>query len=127
MIAMGVVLVVIGSFIIFFNISLAALQDYIKWEAIDDTHARATITYYNISATGIFTFNESGEMLSFTTDDRALYNNDGSIEHVRWSAICGNYKEQNGYKLPTKFKAVWHYDDGNFVYFDGDNIRIEYY
>jgi hypothetical protein len=27
-----------------------ALQDFIKWEEIDETHAKATITYYGISA-----------------------------------------------------------------------------
>ena len=32
----------------------AALQDYITWEAVDDLHARATISYYGISASGMF-------------------------------------------------------------------------
>ncbi len=104
----------------------AALQDYITWEGIDETHARAVITYGDISAQGIFTFGETGEMLSFTTDDRALYQTDGTVEHVRWSAVCGDYREQDGYCLPTALQAVWHYSDGDLVYFDGKNVRIEY-
>jgi len=49
----------------------AALQEYVTWEAIDDLHAKAAMSYYGISVSGIFTFNESGEMLSFETDDRS--------------------------------------------------------
>jgi hypothetical protein len=97
----------------------AALQDYIVWEAIDDSHAKATISYYGISAGGIFTFNEQGEMLSFTTDDREASSTDGTSEKVKWSVVCGDYKETNGIKKPTVFQAVWHYDDGDLVYFNG--------
>jgi len=105
----------------------AALQKDIQWETVDDTHAKATMTYKSISVQGIFTFNEEGEMLSFATNDRPLYDTDGSIEHVRWSAVCSDYHEQNGYLLPTKLKAVWHYNDGDFVYFDGNNFKVEYH
>ena len=47
-----------------------ALQDYIQWEELDETHAKATITYYGISASGIFTFDRNGAMVSFDTKDR---------------------------------------------------------
>lgn len=104
----------------------AALQEYIQWEEIDDTHAKAIIKYYDITASGIFTFSEDGEMLSFTTEDRAVTNPDGTMEYVKWSVVCGNYNEENGIKHPTMFQAVWNYDDGDFVYFDGNNIKIEY-
>ena len=104
----------------------AALQDYIVWEAIDDLHAKATINCYGISASGIFTFNEKGEMLTFTTDDREAASMDGTSEKVRWSIICADYKETNGIKKPTVFKAIWNYDDGDLVYFDGKGIITEY-
>ncbi|MEL7567149.1 MAG: DUF6544 family protein [Dehalobacterium sp.] len=103
----------------------AALQDYISWQAIDDYHAKATISYYGISASGIFTFNEKGEMLSFTTDDREAVSTDGTSEKVKWSVVCGDYKEINGIKKPTAFQAVWHYDDGDLVYFKGKGTISE--
>jgi len=104
----------------------AALQDYIIWQEIDDLHSQATITYYGITASGIFTFNENGEMLSFTTDDREATATDGTSEKVRWSAVCMEYVETNGIKKPTVLQAIWHYDDGDLVYFDGKDIVIEY-
>jgi len=102
-----------------------ALQDYIIWEEIDDLHAKATISYYGISASGIFTFNEKGEMLSFTTDDREATSTDGMSEKVKWSTVCSDYVETNGIKKPTAFQAIWHYDDGDLVYFDGKDTIVE--
>lgn len=104
----------------------AALQDYMVWEAIDDLHAKATITYYGISTSGIFTFDEKGEMVSFTTDDREAASIDGTSEKVRWSVVCKEYKEINGIKKPTVFRAIWHYDDGDLVYFNGKGTITGY-
>ncbi len=104
----------------------AALQDYIIWEEIDDLHAKATITYYGISTSGIFSFNEKGEMLYFTTDDREAASTDGTSEKVKWSVVCNEYREINGIKKPTVFQAIWHYDDGDLVYFDGKGTITAY-
>lgn len=104
----------------------AALQDYIVWEEMDDLHAKASISCYGITAGGIFTFIENGEMLSFTTDDRMATAIDGTSEKVKWSAVCSEYVEANGIRRPTVLQAVWHYDDGDLVYFDGKDIVIEF-
>lgn len=103
-----------------------AIQDYIKWEEIDDLHAKATISCYGISASGIFTFSENGKMLSFVTDDRSAVATDGSSETIKWSVVCDEYIEVNGIKKPTVYQAVWHYDDGDLVYFDGKGTIMEY-
>ena len=65
-------------------------------------------------------------MTSFTTDDRVATETDGTAKKVKWTAICRDYKESNGIKKPTILKAIWHYDDGDQIYFDGDQIQIEY-
>jgi len=106
-----------------------ALQDYIKWESIDDTHAKATINYYGISASGIFTFNEEGAMVSFRTKDRVATNMDGSTTEAEWSAIICGYKEVNGLKYPDKLQSIWHYEEGDSTYFNENksSVSIEYY
>ncbi len=96
-----------------------ALQEYIVWEDIDDLHAKATIFHYGISASGIFTFNINGEMLAFTTNDRSAVSTDGSNEKVKWSVRLSDYVQSNGIRVPTDFKAIWNYNDGDLVYFDG--------
>ena len=104
----------------------AALQDFIVWEEIDDLHAKATISCYDITASGIFAFKENGEMLSFTTDDREATSTDGMSEKVKWSAVFSKYKETKGIKKPTAFQAFWHYDDGDLLYFDGKGVALEF-
>ena len=103
------------------------LQDYITFEEINDFEVRATITYGGQTASGIFTFNEQYEMISFTTNDRAVAGTDGSMEYIPWSAICNEYQLfPSGIKYPTKFQAVWNYPDGDFVYFDGVISEVSY-
>lgn len=103
------------------------LQDYITFEEINDFEVRATINYKGQTASGIFTFNERYEMISFTTNDRAVANTDGTMEYIPWSALCGEYAAaENGIKYPTKFQAVWNYPDGDFTYFDGTISEVFY-
>lgn len=104
----------------------AAIQDYIIWEEVDALHAKATMSYYGNTASGIFTFRENGEMLSFTTDDREAITTDGKSEKVKWSVVLGDYEEIEGIKKPTLFQAIWHYDDGDLLYFDGKDVVIEF-
>lgn len=96
------------------------LQDYISFEEISDYEVKATIYYAGQSASGIFTFNEQHEFVSFTTNDRGVTNPDGIMEYIPWSAVCSEYEfSERGTRYPTKFKAIWNYPEGDFVYFDG--------
>ncbi|HEX3012470.1 MAG TPA: DUF6544 family protein [Syntrophomonadaceae bacterium] len=103
-----------------------ALQDFIVWKEIDQNHAMAAISYYGISASGIFTFDDNGAMTSFTTDDREYADTKGNLQKVKWSAICEDYKNVNGIMHPTTLKAVWHFNTGDLVYFDGRDTVIKY-
>ena len=103
------------------------LQQYITLEEINDFEVQATISYEGQTASGIFTFNEQYEMISFTTNDRAVTGTDESMEYVPWSALCGEYQTvASGIKYPSKFQAVWKYPDGDFVYFDGVISEVSY-
>lgn len=103
------------------------LQDYITFEEIDDYHVSATISFEGQTASGVFTFNENYEYISFTTNDRAVANNDGTMEYIPWTAACSDYQlSDNGIKYPTRFSAIWNYPDGDFVYFDGEISSVSY-
>lgn len=105
-----------------------SLQDYIEWEEIDDTHAKATITYYGISAGGVFTFDENGAMLSFKTNDRVATGMDGTTRQVEWSAIVSDYQIVNGVKQPKVLQSIWHYPEGDSIYFNENksDVSIEF-
>lgn len=108
-------------------IPAVALQSYISWEDVDDTHAKATISYYGIECSGLFTFSNEGLMLSFTTNDRRATGMDGSSQAVPWTAMLSDYSLKNGVLLPTVLQAVWNYSEGDLLYFDGRNVEIEYF
>lgn len=104
------------------------LQDYIRWEPIDGHHAKAVISYYGITASGTFTFNDLGEITAFTTKDRAIYSSDGTMSYEKWTITCEHYVENaNGIKHPTMIKAIWNLKDGDFTYFDSSNLQVEYF
>jgi hypothetical protein len=104
----------------------AALQKFIVWEEIDDRHVKATISHFGKQASGIFAFGESGELLSFTTDDREATSPNGQSQRVRWSAVFSNYEKTRGIRKPTVFQAIWHYEEGDLLYFDGQGVKIEF-
>ena len=58
------------------------LQDYISFEEISDYEVKAIIRHGGQTASGIFAFNEQYEFVSFTTNDRAVSNTDGSMEYI---------------------------------------------
>ena len=89
------------------------LYNDITFEEIDEHDVRATISYNGMTAGGIFTFNDDHEMVSFYTEDRKQ---DGTP----WSVRCSEYTDHDGIKSPSKMQIVWHYPEGDIVYFDGE-------
>lgn len=103
----------------------ALLKDFITFKQVDEHTVEATITNKGVSASGVFHFNDSYEMISFTTNDRGQIAPDGSIEYTPWEAQCENYKEySDGIKRPTVFRAIWKNKGGDFIYFDGKISRV---
>jgi len=106
----------------------AALQDFVKWETVDDTHAKASISWKGISASGVFSFAENGELLAFRTGDRVAIDMDGKETKAEWSAFFRKYHSANGLLQPTVIQSVWHYAEGDCVYFNQNEaiITIQY-
>lgn len=103
------------------------LQDYIHFQQINEYEVRATITYDNMKVSGSFCFNEKYEMIKFKTESRALVDSEGNVQYIPWSGICTDYKlNKYGIKSPARLQAVWHYNDGDFIYFDGAINDIVY-
>lgn len=96
----------------------AALQDFVTWEEVDDTHARAVIAWQGVSAGGVFTFADNGQFLSFRTSDRIAIDMDGNETAADWSAYVYEYHCVGGILQPKIMQSVWHYPSGDCVYFN---------
>lgn len=105
----------------------ALLYNDIEMEEISEYEVRATITRGEIKVSGIFTFNEEYEPVSFKTDQRAMTQEDNSLVYVPWTAVIGEYRVgASGLKQPTVFKAIWNFEDHDFTYFEGNLQEINY-
>lgn len=107
-----------------FLVPNAALQGFVKWEPIDDTNVRATVTWEGINASGIFTFATTGELLSFRTSDRVAVDMDGKETKADWSAYFREYHSVNGLKQPKVIQSIWHYKSGDCVYFNQNETAV---
>lgn len=97
-----------------------ALQDKITYKELDKYSVEATIKCDGLEASGIFYFNDKYEMTEFKTK---RYSSDkGSYEN--WTAKVSDYKVINNINMPTKFQAIWNYDDGDLIYFNSNNMEI---
>ncbi len=90
------------------------LGDNVQWEAVDDTHARATMTDQGISVTALFTFDEEGRLTNFEADRYCSYTE--QIE--RWSTPLDTYAEFSGLQLPSHGQGVWLLDSGDYSYIE---------
>ncbi len=112
-----------------FLVPSVALQKYITWEAMDDIHAKASISWNGTSAKGLFTFDMEGLPISFLTEDRTAVDVNGVERKVNWSAYYEDYQMDRGVLKPTVLYSAWHYPQGDQIYFNENksNVTIDYF
>lgn len=89
--------------------------DYIEWEEIDSNSARVIIKDKGYIASGIFTFNEKGEIIKFVTNDRYM-EADGKYFKEQWAGYYRNYQEIEGMKIPMEGEVEWNLSDKDLPY-----------
>lgn len=102
----------------------AALSRYIRWEAIDDTSARATMECRGVTGTAIFYFNRTGEITNMIAN--RYREAEGQFELTRWSTPIRGYRDFGTIRLPSAGEGVWSLDSGDFSYIRLEITDIEY-
>jgi len=100
-------------------------EDHIRWEPIDDAHARAIITDGANAATVVFSFDEVGRITSVTTDERYRAVGDTYVRD-RWTGYYSDYQERDGLIVPTEVAAEWNLPDGDYPYIRLRVTEMEY-
>lgn len=101
-------------------------SDYLEWEGIDSQSAKVTIRDHDLEASGIFYFNETGEITHFTTDERYMTLGD-EYHQKKWTGYFRNYQKINDTKIPTDLEVKWHLDVEEFSYVKFNISEIEYF
>lgn len=88
------------------------LSDAITWEDLENGAVKATIEVAGIKADGIFFFNEDGLLYRF---ESKRYMNE-TLED--FTGIAEDYQMREGLLIPTKMRAIWNLESGDFEYFN---------
>ncbi len=98
----------------------------IQWEPIDTLSAKAIFTDQEITVSARLYFNEKGQLINFVSDDRFYSPTGRTFDKVRWSTPVSDYKNINGFNLPTYGEAIWNFPDGDMSYARFNIRKIEY-
>ena len=102
----------------------AALSKYIKWQAVDDSSAMATMSYSNMSVSGIFFFNQHGDVSGFEAMRCGEFNGKRSLE--KWHISSIDYALFEGIRIPQKSEVTWKLKDGDFTWLKLELETVEY-
>jgi hypothetical protein len=102
----------------------AALSPNIKWEKIDQNSASATMENNGVSISGIFHFNENGDILRFI--GKRFREMNGQYILNDWGGINKEYKEFEGIRIPSKTEVTWFEEDGEFNWFEIEITEMQY-
>jgi hypothetical protein len=102
----------------------AALRPYIRWEEIDSTAARATMSYRGITAQGIFRFTEDGDILTFEAERYREVNGKYSLDP--WLIRAKGYRSFDGIRIPDTSEVTWKLPTGDFTWFEVEITDLEY-
>ena len=101
------------------------IDERIDWQTIDSHTVKATFHNQGLAIDATLHFNEKGQLVNFTSDDR--YDLSGNEwQQYRFSTPVSHYRSFQGFKLPGYGEAVWHYPDGPFTYAEIEMVDIQY-
>ncbi|MCY7350901.1 MAG: hypothetical protein LH606_09560 [Cytophagaceae bacterium] len=102
----------------------AALSPYITWQAIDTSHAQATMTDKGMTVKAVFAFDEQHRLGSITANRYYGGGEAGKLES--WYIPARAWKTMHGVTIPVKGDVIWKLPAGDFNYFQWEITDIDY-
>jgi hypothetical protein len=92
----------------------------VRWDAVDDASAKATLIDGPIALTLLFRFNDTGLIASVRAEARGSgAGKDGVMVMLPWDCAFSDYQPQGGMLIPMSGEAAWVRPEGRKVYFVG--------
>ncbi len=88
----------------------------IRWEAMDSLTAKATFTNAGRTISALLYFNQQGELVNFSSDDRFMSEDGITSRNYRWTTPVRNYQDFGGRKVATEADVIWHLPGGEYTY-----------
>jgi hypothetical protein len=99
----------------------------VRWQAVDDVSASATLVDGPVTLTLLFRFNDAGLIASVHAESRgAGMGKDGDMVMLPWDCGLSDYRLQEGMLIPRSGEAAWVRAKGRKAYFRGHVNRLRY-
>jgi hypothetical protein len=97
----------------------------VRWEAVDDSSARASLTDGGISLTMTFRFHADGliDTVRSESRDRLV---DGKSSATPWQGRFWDYASRSGMRVPLQAEVAWDLPQGLSTYFRGTSTALKY-
>ena len=97
----------------------------VRWDAVDDRSANATLVDGPITLTLLFRFDEAGLVTSVHADARGAGVGKDAVM-LPWECSASNYQLRDGMMVPTVGGAAWMRPEGRKPYFIGKLTSLTY-
>ena len=97
----------------------------VRWEAVDDRSAYATLSEGDISITMLFTFDEQGLIETVGTEARGRTVGE-EVVPTPWQGRFWNYEERGRMQVPLDGEVAWLIPEGPKPYWRGSITEIDY-
>lgn len=101
-----------------------ALSEYISWESITENSAKATMNYEGTTGEGVFYFNGNGDFVKFIA--KRFQGNQPDAKRKDWILTVDDYATFEGIRVPSKMKATWALDSGDWTWLELEILNIDY-
>lgn len=102
------------------------IDERIQWETLDPLTVKATFNNGGIKVSAMLYFNDEGELIKFTSDDRYYSPTGKTYENIRWTTPAYEYKDYGGIRISSGGEAVWSFPEGEYCYARVYIKEIEY-
>lgn len=92
----------------------SAVSDYLDWEEIDSTHARVTMSYNDMTVSGIYTFNKDGFPIGFEAQRYGEF--EGKFYKEKWLVTTTHYGYFEGMPVANASEVTWKLKGGDFTW-----------
>jgi hypothetical protein len=106
----------------------AALVDArVRWQPLDDHHARGFFTNGDHTVSADLTFNDAGDLVDFVSEDRLRASQPGTgFTAQRWATPVRSYGSFGGRRAVASGEGRWHAPEGEFTYLEFNLDQLSY-
>jgi hypothetical protein len=97
----------------------------VRWQAVDNASAKATLSDGGVTVTLPFRFNAAGLIDSVRAEDRGRAV-DGTVVPTLWECRVWGYEVRDGMRIPLEGEVVWQLPEGPLPYWRGRITGLAY-